>query len=139
MNPATAQRPAVAVALRTVTLLVVAYAVVSVLTVALVALLDAHHDHLSATAWTRSTVVAVVSLVTLSMAVVASRGSRGAWWRLRIATAVQIVAIAVVVAVPSSIPAWLRAEQVVCAVLLVAVAWLANGRQVRAAFGRSRS
>jgi hypothetical protein len=132
----TPRRPATARAFRRLTLLVVAYVVLSVLTVGVVALLRNHPAQVNSTVWTRDSIVAGVSLITLSMTLLAARGSRGAWWRLRIVSAAQIVAIVVIIAVPGAVPLWVKLEQGVCGVILLGIAGIANGRVMRDVFSR---
>ena len=54
--------------------------------------------------------------------------------RLRILSSVMVVAIGVIIALPGLFPVWLKVEQGACALLLVGVVILANGRQTRAQF-----
>ena len=137
MNTATLHRPATATAFRRLTLLVVAYVVLSVLAVGVVALLRNHPSQVNPTVWTRDIIVAAVSLITLSMTLVAARGSRGAWWRLRIVSAAQIVAIVVIITVPGAVPLWVKLEQGACGVILLGIAGIANSNVMRAAFARN--
>ncbi len=129
-------RPATATAFRRLIMLVVAYVGLSVLAVGVVALLRNHPAQVNATVWTRAVIVAGVSLITLSMTLIAARGNRGAWWRLRIVSAAQIVAIVVIIAVPGAVPLWVKLEQGACGLILLGVAAIANGSVMRAAFSR---
>ena len=70
----------------------------------------------------------------LSVTVRAARGSRAAYLRLRIISAVLVVAIAVIVALPGRFPLWMKAEQGVAGLLMVGVAVLVNGRGLRSLF-----
>ncbi|MGW2483946.1 hypothetical protein ACWCWQ_29415 [Streptomyces sp. NPDC001571] len=114
--------------------LVGAYFGISVLTLAVIVLLRDDSAEVNSAVWVRATVVAVSALVTLLCAVRAARGSRAAYRRLRIISAVTVVAIAAVVALPGTFPAWLKAEQAVCGVFLLAVVALINGKHMRALF-----
>jgi hypothetical protein len=71
------------------------------------------------------------------MAVLATRtagGSRGAYRRLRIVSAVMLAAIVVIIALPGEFPLWLKIEQGVCGLLLAGVVLIANGPRVRSQF-----
>ncbi|MFE9119982.1 hypothetical protein [Streptomyces sp. NPDC007172] len=114
--------------------LVGAYLGISVLTLAVIVLLRGDSADVNSAVWVRGTIVAVSALVTLLCAVRAARGSRSAYRRLRIISAVSVVAIAAVVALPGTFPAWLKAEQAACGLLLVAVVALVNGKHVRSVF-----
>ncbi|WP_436529883.1 hypothetical protein [Actinoplanes sp. HUAS TT8] len=69
--------------------------------------------------WVRGTIVAAASLLSLLFAVKALRGNRKALLRLRIVTAIMLVAIVVIVAIPGMFPLWFKLEQVACGLLLL--------------------
>ncbi|MCB5910204.1 hypothetical protein [Streptomyces pinistramenti] len=121
-------------ALRSTTHLVGWYAALSVLTLAAVILLRDHHGLVTDAAWVRSVIVVVTSLLMLSFAARTARGHRRSYLRLRLASAIMLVAIAVILALPGSFPLWLKSEQAVCGVLLLLVVLIANGRRLRSAF-----
>jgi len=75
-------------------------------------------------------------VLTLAFAAGAARGSRGAYRRLRVITAVMPVAIVVIIALPGTFPLWMKVEQAVCGVLLLGVVAVVNGRVMRASFAR---
>ncbi|NIH84290.1 hypothetical protein [Amycolatopsis granulosa] len=79
-------------------------------------------------------IVAATAVLMFAFAHRAVRGSRGAWRRWRVMAAVMIVAIVVIVAIPGAFPVWLRIEQGVCGLLLIAVVALISRRSVRATF-----
>ncbi|CAM5243926.1 hypothetical protein SXANM310S_04130 [Streptomyces xanthochromogenes] len=114
--------------------LVGVYLGISVLTLAAIALLRDDSAEVNSAVWTRGTIVVVSALVTFLCAVRAARGSRSAYRRLRIISAVMVVAIAAIIALPGTFPAWMKAEQAVCGLLLLAVVALVNGRHVRSIF-----
>jgi hypothetical protein len=87
--------------------------------------------------WTRGTIVVISALLTFAFTIRAARGSRRAYLRLRIVSAVMVVAIAVIVALPGTFPLWMKLEQAVCGLVLIAVAAVANGRHLRSVFGAS--
>jgi hypothetical protein len=114
--------------------LLVGYLAVSVATLAVVVLLRNDASVVNPAVWIRGTIVAASSLLTLAFAVRAARGSRGAYRRLRIITAVMTVAIVVIIALPGTFPLWMKFEQAVCGLLLLSVVAIINGRPVRALF-----
>ncbi|WP_211245971.1 hypothetical protein [Actinomadura oligospora] len=122
-------------AFRRIKALVGVYAGISVLTFAG---LVAYRNSSSVTqpVWVRLSIVAVSSLILFALTLRASRGSRGAFRRLRILSAVMLVAIVVIVSLPGMFPAWMRIEQAVCGLLLLGVVVISSGRGLRAAFSR---
>lgn len=90
------------------------------------------------TVWVRGAILAVVSVATMLVAVRAVRDAGRALLRLRIIAVVQVVAIAVFVALPGALPAWMRVEQAVCGIVLIGVLWASSGRRARTPAGRAR-
>jgi hypothetical protein len=121
-------------ALRAARWLVGCYLAVSVLT--LVAIILMRHDSaaVNSAVWIRGTIVTLSALLTVAFAARAARGSSRAFLRLRLVSAIMVVAIAVIVSLPGTFPVWMKIEQGVCGLLLVGVVILVNGRQARAAF-----
>lgn len=109
--------------------LVRGYAAVSALT--LIAMIVFRNDASMVTdaVWVRGTIVALASLLTLFLAVRAARGDRRMLRRLRIVTAIMLVAIVVIVSLPGAFPVWFRLEQAVCGLLLLPVVVLINRRR----------
>src|SRR6185369_10545758 len=107
--------------MRNVVWLISGYVAVSLLT--LVAVIVFRHDASMVTTavWIRGTIVAAASLLTLFFAVRAARGDRRMLRRLRIVTAAMLVAIVVIIALPGTFPVWLKLEQGICGLLLLAV------------------
>jgi hypothetical protein len=70
----------------------------------------------------------------LAFAAGTARGRRRAYLRLRIASGLMVVAIAVLVALPGFLPVWMRTEQGVCGLVLLGVVVIANGRHLRSVF-----
>lgn len=114
-----------------------AYLTISVLTVAAVVLLRHHPSLVADAVWVRTTIVAASALLLTVFAVRAAGGSARAYLRLRIVSAIVLVATAVVVAVPGAFPPWLRIEQAVCGLFLLGVVAIANSRPARAAMRTS--
>ncbi len=107
--------------------LVACYLTLSILTVVAVILMRHHTDLVTPAVWGRTTIVAATSLLMMSFVVQAARGSARAFLRLRLVSAIMLVAIAVILAIPGSFPFWLKLEQAVCGVLLLGVVMLVNG------------
>ncbi|MEU1736292.1 hypothetical protein [Streptosporangium sp. NPDC020145] len=111
--------------LRTAKFLVVAYAVLSVLTVAAIAVLSSVAPSLvTPQAWVRGVIVAATSVLTFVFARRAQQGGGRALLRLRIVLVVILVALGGVVLF-LALPAWMVVEQAVCGVLLLVAAVLA--------------
>jgi len=114
--------------------LVGAYAGISALTLVLIALLRNHSSLVNSAVWTRGSIVAGTSLLMLSFTIRAARGARMAYLRLRIASAIMLVAIAVIISLPGSFPVWMKVEQAVCGLILIGVVSLVNGKRLRSLF-----
>jgi hypothetical protein len=114
--------------------LLIGYLAVSMLTLAAIVLLRNDASVVNPAVWIRGSVVAASSLLTLALAVRAARGSRRAYLRLRLITAIMPVAIVVIIALPGTFPVWMKVEQAVCGLLLLGVVAIVNGRPVRTLF-----
>ncbi|MGW0810621.1 hypothetical protein [Nonomuraea sp. NPDC002799] len=114
--------------MRNVVWLIRGYAAVSLLT--LVTMIVFRNDGAMVTdsVWVRGIIVAAASLVTLFFAVQAARGERKMLLRLRIVTAIMMVAIVVIIALPGLFPLWFKLEQGVCGLLLLPVVVQLNRR-----------
>ncbi|WP_405070176.1 hypothetical protein OG558_11330 [Kribbella sp. NBC_01510] len=134
MSTVDVRHPRSAAALRSVQLLVGGYLAISVLT--LVAIIALHNDTaaVNAAVWTRGTIVVASSLLTSAFARRAARGSRKGFLRLRLVSAIMLVAIVVIIALPGTFPLWMKCEQAICGLLLLGVALLVNGKHLRSVF-----
>jgi hypothetical protein len=117
-------------------LLVGGFFCLSVLTLVAAAALRNHPALVNDAVWIRGGIVAADGLLMLAFTARAARGSRGAYRRARILSAITIAAVAVIVALPGTIPAWMKAEQAVCGLIMIAVAAILSGGALRSAFGR---
>lgn len=63
----------------------------------------------------------------------AAAGSRRAYLRLRFGAPI-VAAVIVVLVATAGYPMWMKIEQVLCGLLLVGVAVIANGQQLRTQF-----
>lgn len=124
-------------AFRRVKLLVCGYVAISTLTLIAIFLLRDDATAVNSAVWTRGTIVALSALFTLTFTVRATSGSRRAYLRLRIVSAVMLAAIAVIIALPGPFPVWMKLEQGLCGVLLAGVCTAANGKSLRALLGRT--
>jgi len=134
MNTTTALPATAQVALDRTRLLVACYLALSLLTLGAAALLHSDHAAVNDAVWVRGSIVALTSILMFAFATRAAQGSKGGLVRLRIVSAIMLVAIVVIVSLPDPFPLWLKVEQAVCGVLLLGVCVLANGRAVREAF-----
>jgi len=116
--------------MRNVVWLISGYVAVSLLT--LVAVIVFRHDAAMVTTavWIRGTLAAAASLLSLFFAVRAARGDRRMLLRLRIVTAITLVAIVAIIALPGTFPLWLKLEQGICGLLILAVVVQVNRRRV---------
>ena len=110
---------------RTISRLVGAYLVLSALAVVVA---ESVHSRQQDTTRTHGIIVLVSAILTYRFTARALSGSRQAMLRLRIVTAVVPVVIAVVISIPGDFPLWMKLEQGVGFVLLVAVAALLRRR-----------
>jgi hypothetical protein len=121
-----------------VRLLVGTYLTISVLTLVAIVLLRDHPSMVNSAVWTRGIIVVASALLTTLFAARAARGHQRAFLRLRIVSAVMVVAIAVIIAIPGTFPLWMKIEQGVCGLVLVGVVVQVNSRRVRSLFAAGR-
>jgi hypothetical protein len=110
------------------------YLGLSLLTLVAIALLHTDRAVVNDAVWVRGSIVALTSILMFAFATRAAHGSKGGWVRLRIVSAIMLVAIVVIVSLPGPFPLWLKVEQSVCGVILLGVCVLANGRAARETF-----
>ncbi|MGW7005088.1 hypothetical protein ACWGCW_20340 [Streptomyces sp. NPDC054933] len=121
-------------AFRSAKLLVGGYLGISVLTLVAIVLLRGDTAVVNVTVWVRGSAVVASALVMFVCAVRVARGSRQAYRRLRILSTVMVVAIAAIVALPGTLPLWMKIEQGVCGLVLIGVASVVNGNHLRELF-----
>jgi hypothetical protein len=95
------------------------YLAVAVLTLVAIFLLRHDTAAVNDAVWVRGTIVVGSASLMFVFATRAAGGSRGAHRRVRILSAVMVVAIAVIVALPGMFPLWMKIDQVVCGLILV--------------------
>ncbi|BCY05753.1 hypothetical protein [Actinoplanes sp. L3-i22] len=119
--------------MRNVVRLISGYTALSLATLGVMIALRNHPTLVTDAVWVRGTIVAAASALTLFFAVRAARGDRKMRLRLRIVTAIMLVAIVVIVALPGMFPLWFKLEQSLCGLLLLpAVAYLNRRRPIPA-------
>ena len=133
-TPVNVEHPRSAAALRSVQLLVAGYLAISLLTLIAIIALRNHTSMVNDAVWTRGTIVVGSAVLTFLFARSAARGSRRGYLRLRIVSAVMLVAIVVIISLPGVFPLWMKGEQAVCGLLLLGVALLVNGKHLRSVF-----
>jgi hypothetical protein len=84
--------------------------------------------------WIRCSLVLASSVTLFLIALVAARGSRNAWIRVRIISVVVVVAVIVIVSIPGFLPDWVRVEQAVCGALVLPASVLLNLPRTSALF-----
>jgi FtsH-binding integral membrane protein len=136
MNTQSLDRPRSQPALRTVTLLVGCYLGISVLALAAIVVLRNNAAAVNSAVWIRGIVVVASAFLMITFAARAARGSSRAYLRLRIVSAVMVLAIAVIIALPGTFPLWMKIEQGICGLLLIGVVVIVNGKQLRSSFAR---
>jgi len=97
------------------------------------------HDHpqlVNTAVWVRGSIVLATSGLMYLHAETASRGSKAAFNRLRIASIIVPLAIAVLIALPDPFPVWMKVQQGLCALVVAGVAVLVNRRPQRRHFAR---
>jgi hypothetical protein len=130
----TSYTPDTAAAFRKIKLLIGGYVGISLLGVVAIVLMRQDPAEVNSTVWTQGIVVAASALLAYKVAGRAARGSRWAYRRLRILSVAVVAAIAVKVALPGAFPLWMKAELGIAGLLMIGVAVLANGSQLRALF-----
>ncbi|QBD83378.1 hypothetical protein EPA93_05600 [Ktedonosporobacter rubrisoli] len=121
-------------ALRSVKLLVSCYLAISVLTLVFAIFMRNNVALVTPAVWIRGSIVAASALLTLIFALQMARGSSRGYLRLRIVSAIMLVAIIVIIVLPGVFPFWMKIEQGVCGLLLLGVVVIVNGKGLRSAF-----
>ncbi|WP_163506436.1 hypothetical protein [Fodinicola acaciae] len=114
--------------------LVAGYVVVSFLALVVAVIWSDNPALVTDAVWIRGGIVAATSLLMLLFTVRAARASKRDFLRLRIVSAVMVVAIAVLVSIPGFLPLWMRLEQGLCGLLLLGVVVLVNRKSMRSEF-----
>jgi hypothetical protein len=134
MNISTMNDTRTVAAFRGVRRLAGAYVAISVLTVVAIVLMRHNAAMVNPAVWIRGSIVAGSSMLMAAFVAGAARGSARAYLRLRLVSAIMVVAIAVIVSLPGTFPVWLKIEQGVCGAILIGVVAMVNGRHLRSLF-----
>ncbi|MEE4419308.1 hypothetical protein [Streptomyces bugieae] len=114
--------------------LVAAYGALSAAVLITVAVLALTGHQVTSFMWGRSGGVLASAAVIYWMTVLAARGTRWAYLRVRILSVLMPIVIVGIDMIPGVCPLWFALIQAVSAVPLAAAAFLSNGSQLRAAF-----
>ncbi|MFF0742729.1 hypothetical protein ACFYVL_20255 [Streptomyces sp. NPDC004111] len=117
---------------------VAAYAALGTAVLVAVVLLRATGHTVTAFMWGRTGGVLASAAVLYWLTVVAARGARWAFVRIRLLTVVMPAAIVAIDVIPGTLPTWFVLVQGVCALALVPAAFVVNGPGLRTAFPKSR-
>ena len=120
--------------LRVVTALVGSYLGISVLTLLAIILFRDNPAIVTVAVWIRGSLVVASAALMFAFAVRATGGAPRAFLRVRLISAIMLVAIVVIIALPGTFPFWLKLEQAVCGALLLVVVILVNSKRMRAHF-----
>ena len=134
MNTLSLDHPRSRTALRTVKLLVSCHLGISVLTLVAIIVLRNHPTLVTSAVWTRAILLAASAALMTTFATRTARGASRAYLRLRIVSAVMVVAIAGNITLPGTFPLWMKIEQSFCGLLLLGVVFLVNGKHMRSLF-----
>ncbi|HEY1530864.1 MAG TPA: hypothetical protein VGF80_08615 [Galbitalea sp.] len=118
-------------ALHGVTILVAVYLALSALTLAAIVVFRGDPAIVNVAAWIRGSFALANAALLFVFARRASDGAPRALLRVRLISAIVLVAVVVIVALPATFPLWMRIEQGACGLVLLAVVLLVNGRRVR--------
>jgi hypothetical protein len=121
-------------ALHSVNRLVGCYLGISVLTLVAIVVMRNNTAAVNDAVWTRGVIVVASALLMTTFVARAARGHTRAYLRLRLVSAIMVVAVAVIIALPGTFPLWMKIEQGGCGVLLIGVVLIVNSKQLRSEF-----
>jgi hypothetical protein len=131
----TARASAARDALRPVVALVCGYLAISALVIVAAIVFGSDPNLVNSAVWIRGSIVVVTAALMLRFAIGARAGNARHYLRLRLVSAIMVVAITVILlAIPGYFPLWMRIEQGTCGVILLTVVILANRKRVRSIF-----
>jgi hypothetical protein len=92
----------------------------------------------SASVWVRDGIVIVIAALLILLAGRAFRGSRAAYLRMRLTATIAPLATLVIIALPNDgFPVWMKVEQAVVGLLLLAAAVMVGRKAVRGAYAKT--
>lgn len=121
-------------ALRTALALFIGFLMVSAATLVAIVVMRDDPARVTDTVWIRCTLVLSSSVVTLIFMIGAIRGSRASFNRTRLISAIILIAVCVIVAIPGFLPTWVWIKQVICGLLLLPAVIAVNLSSSRALF-----
>ncbi|MES4901307.1 MULTISPECIES: hypothetical protein [unclassified Streptomyces] len=136
--PGHVNRPNTRRTFATVKKLVAVYGAFSVAVLAVVVVLSVMGREVTSFMWGRTGGMFASAVVTYWLTVVASRGARWAYIRVRIIAVVVPVAIIAIDSIPGALPLWFVGLQIAGALALAPTAFLVNRAELRAAFPKAR-
>lgn len=128
------KHPRSQMAFRSVKALALCYLGISVLTFFAIILLRNHTAIVTPAVWIRGTIVVASALLTTSFAYRMARGRSRAYLRLRLVSAIMLVAVVVIIALPGTFPLWMKMEQGVCGLFLLGIVVIINKKHLRSTF-----
>ncbi|MET9294893.1 hypothetical protein [Streptomyces sp. NPDC003077] len=131
-------RPHVRRAFATMKTLITVYGALGGVVLATVVVLALTGHPVTSFLWGRSAAVLASAAVVYWLTVRASRGARWAYVRVRVIAIVMPIAIVGIDLIPGICPPWFAVAQAICALPVVAIAFLVNGPGPRAAFAAPR-
>lgn len=85
-------------------------------------------------AWVHGIIVGATALLTAYFMIQFTRGSRRGYLRLRIISAIMLLAIVIIIAIPGLFPLWMKITECVCGLLMLGIALIINDKYVRSIF-----
>lgn len=117
-----------------VKVLVGTYLALGVATLVAIWLMRDDHAAVTDAVWTRATLVVAGAAVLYLFTHRAAQGSRRAYLRVRLVSAIMLVAIVVIVVLPGVFPVWMRVDQAVVGLVVLGIVTAVNSRNMRARF-----
>lgn len=117
---------------------VAAYGAFGVAVLVVVVVLSVRGREVTSFMWGRAGGMFGSAVVTYWLTVLASRGARWAYVRVRLICVIVPVAIVATDSIPGALPPWFVAMQVAGALALAPAAFVVNRSRLRAAFAKSR-
>ena len=117
---------------------VAAYGALSVAVLVVVVALSVSGREVTSFMWGRTGGMFASAVVTYWLTVLAARGARWAYVRVRVISVVVPVAVIAVVSIPGALPPWFVGMQIAGALALAPAAFVANRSGLRAAFAKQR-
>ncbi|WP_186382476.1 hypothetical protein [Amycolatopsis rhizosphaerae] len=115
---------------------VAVYGAMSVAVLVVVVVLSVRGSEVTSFMWGRTGGMLAGAAVTYWLTVLASRGARWAYVRVRIISVVVPIAVIAIDSVPGALPVWFVAMQIAGALTLVPAAFAVNRSDLRAAFAK---